>query len=62
MITIFMYRIEDGKYSHKLVSTIDTAMLNVTDTLDYTLKEPPDYLSKWYWKDNKWVTEENSND
>lgn len=57
MITIFMYRTEDGKYSHKLVSTVDTAMLNVTDNLDYTLKEPPDYDKPWYWIGSKWTTE-----
>jgi len=57
MITIFVYRLLDGKYSHKFVSPPDMAMLNIDDGLDFTLTAPPDYEQSWYWSDTQWVSE-----
>jgi hypothetical protein len=56
MITIFLYKTVDKKFSHKLVSPPDMAMLNISEGLDFTLTAPPDYEQPWYWVEAEWTT------
>ena len=57
MITIYVYHADSKKYSHRLVTTPETAMLNITSDLDYTLAPPPDYEHQWRWVDSEWTIE-----
>ena len=54
-VKIYVYNVDSKVYSHSLLTSKNSLLLNLGEHTDFTLTPPPDYDHVWQWVDTKWV-------